>query len=256
MPRYLLVIEYDGTPLIGWQIQAEGTSVQGALEAAILGMTGRPASVRGAGRTDAGVHARGQVAHFDTEKDWPPSQLRDGLNFHLKPLPIVVVDCRIAPDTFDARFSATARHYLYRILMRRAPPVLERNRVWWIPRAIDAEAMRDAASVLVGRHDFTTFRAAQCQAKSPVRTLDRLDVVSDGDEIRISASARSFLHNQVRSMVGSLKLIGDGKWSKHDLSAALEAKDRTACGTVAPASGLYLMAVDYGAPAENSENGT
>ncbi len=246
MPRYRLTIEYDGTPFVGWQVQPEGASVQGALEAAVRNLTGEPAGIRGAGRTDSGVHARGQVAHFDLAREWPPNKLRDGLNFYLKPQPIVVLAASTAPADFDARFSATARHYLYRILARRSPPALERNRVWWIPRAIDARAMQDAASVLVGRHDFTTFRAVQCQAKSPIRTLDRLDVTQEGDEIRISASARSFLHNQVRSMVGSLKLIGDEKWTRDDLRAALEARDRTACGPVAPAAGLYLMAVDYG----------
>ncbi|MBL8847872.1 MAG: tRNA pseudouridine(38-40) synthase TruA [Hyphomicrobium zavarzinii] len=246
MPRYRLAIEYDGTPFVGWQIQSAGTSVQGALETAILKLTGSPAGIRGAGRTDAGVHARGQVAHFDIEKEWPASRLRDGINFYLKPQPIVVIDCAEVPGNFDARFSATARHYLYRILARRSPPALDRNRVWWVPRKLDGEAMRDAASALVGRHDFTTFRAAQCQAKSPLRTLDRFDVSLDGEEIRITASARSFLHNQVRSMVGSLKLVGDGKWTRDDLRQALEARNRTACGPVAPASGLYLMAVDYG----------
>ncbi len=245
MPRYRLMIEYDGTPFVGWQVQPDGASIQGALEAAILKLTGEATGMRGAGRTDAGVHARGQVAHFDLEREWPADKLRDGLNFYLKPQPIVVLAANDAPADFDARFSATARHYLYRILARRAPPALERHRVWWIPRAINADAMREAASVLVGRHDFTTFRAVQCQAKSPVRTLDRLDVTQDGDEIRIAASARSFLHNQVRSVVGSLKLVGDGKWTRDDLLAALEARDRTACGPVAPAAGLYLMAVDY-----------
>ena len=245
MPRYRLLIEYDGTPFVGWQVQPEGVSVQGALEAAILKLTGAPAGIRGAGRTDAGVHACGQVAHVDIEKDWPPDKIRDGLNFYLKPLPIVVLDSSVVPDTFDARFSATARHYLYRILARRAPPALERHRVWWVPRPLDAEALRDAAGVLLGRHDFTTFRAAGCQATSPLRTLDRLDVAREGDEIRIGASARSFLHNQVRSMVGSLKLVGEGKWTRADLARALAARDRAACGPVAPASGLYLMAVDY-----------
>jgi tRNA pseudouridine38-40 synthase len=247
MPRYRLTIEYDGTPFVGWQIQPDGVSVQGALEAAILKLTGESAGIRGAGRTDSGVHARGQVAHFDLEKEWPAAKIRDGLNFYLKPLPIVVLASAAVPADFDARFSATARHYLYRVLVRRAPPALDRHRVWWIPRPIDSDAMREAASVLVGRHDFTTFRAVQCQANSPVRTLDRLDVTRDGDEIRIEASARSFLHNQVRSMVGSLKLVGEGRWSGDDLRAALEARDRTACGPVAPAAGLYLMAVDYGA---------
>lgn len=245
MPRYRLTIEYDGTPFVGWQAQPDGVSVQGALETAIRKLTGEAAGMRGAGRTDAGVHARGQVAHVDLERDWSADKLRDGLNFYLKPQPIVVLAASDVPCGFDARFSATARHYLYRILPRRAPLALERHRVWWIPRTIDAEAMNDAATVLVGRHDFTTFRAVQCQAKSPVRTLDRLDVIQDGDEIHIRASARSFLHNQVRSLVGSLKLVGDGKWTRDDLRAALEARDRTACGAVAPAAGLYLMRVDY-----------
>jgi len=255
MPRYRLLIEYDGTPFVGWQRQPEGVSVQGALEDAIQSLTQTRAVVKGAGRTDSGVHAAGQVAHVDLDKDWPPSKVRDGLNFYLKPRPIVVRACDRAADDFDARFSATARHYLYRILARRAPPALDRNRVWWMTCTLDANAMRDAATVLVGRHDFTTFRAAQCQAKSPIRTLDRLDVETEGDEIRIRASARSFLHHQVRSMVGSLKLVGEGKWSRETLRHALEARDRTACGPVAPASGLYLMAVDYAAAPEPLDEG-
>jgi len=245
MPRYRIVIEYDGTPFVGWQIQPEGLSVQGCLEEAIFRLTGERTSVRGAGRTDSGVHARGQVAHFDLEKPWPPSKLRDGTNFYMKPNPAFVLDCAEVSPNFDARFSATARHYLYRILARRAPPALERDRVWWIPRGLDAEAMGEAASVLVGRHDFTTFRATQCQAKSPVRTLDRLEVTREGEEIHIRASARSFLHNQVRSMVGTLKLVGDRKWTSGHVRNALEARDRTGCGPVAPATGLYLMSVDY-----------
>lgn len=245
MPRYRLTIEYDGTPFVGWQIQAAGASVQGALEAAFAKLSSTPVGVRGAGRTDAGVHARGQVAHVDLEKPWPATRLRDALNYHLKPLPIAIVDCAEAAPDFDARFSATARHYLYRILARRAPPALEKNRVWWIPRALDAAAMHDAAQGLVGHHDFTTFRAAQCQANSPLRTLDRLDVARHGDEIHVTASARSFLHNQVRSMVGSLKRVGEGAWQPPDVRRALDARDRTACGPVAPPTGLYLMAVDY-----------
>jgi len=250
MPRYRLLIEYDGTPFVGWQSQPIGTSVQGALETAILKLTREAAGIRGAGRTDSGVHAAGQVAHFDIEKTWAPARLCDGINYYLKPLPIVIRDCAEVDASFDARFSATARHYLYRILARRAPPAIERNRVWWVPRVLDAEAMRAATTALVGHHDFTTFRAAQCQANSPMRTLDRLDVAQNGEIIEIRASARSFLHNQVRSMVGSLKHVGEGKWSRDDLAAALAAKDRTACGTVAPASGLYLMSVDYGANAD------
>lgn len=247
MPRYRITIEYDGTPFLGWQRQAQGASVQGALEAALQKFSGETVSVRGAGRTDAGVHARGQVAHFDLAKSWEPFRVREALNFHLRPAPVVVLDCALAADDFDARYSATARHYRYRILCRRAPPALERNRVWWLPVVLDAAAMAAAAPVLVGRHDFTTFRAAQCQANSPLRTLDRLQVSKSGEEIVVEASARSFLHNQVRSMVGSLKLVGEGKWGASDLRAALEARDRAACGPVAAASGLYLERVDYGA---------
>lgn len=255
MPRYRILIEYDGTPFLGWQRQATGPSVQGALEEALFRFCGETAGVRGAGRTDAGVHALGQVAHFDLTKSWEPLRVREALNFHLKPAPVVVLDCALAPDDFDARYSASARHYRYRILNRRAPPALERERVWWVPVALDHRAMGAAAGVLVGRHDFTTFRAAQCQANSPLRTLDRLDVMQRGEEIVIEASARSFLHNQVRSMVGSLKLVGEGKWARRDLAAALEARDRAACGPVAAASGLYLVRVDYrlGAPAAGEE---
>lgn len=253
MPRYKILIEYDGTPFNGWQRQAQGESVQGALEDALARFCGEPAGVRGAGRTDAGVHAYGQVAHFDLEKGWDPFRVREALNFHLKPAPVVVVECEAAEPGFDARHSATARHYRYRILSRRAPPALDRNRVWWVPVPLDAEAMASAANELIGKHDFTTFRAAQCQAKSPLRTLDRLDVMRWGEEIVIEASARSFLHNQVRSMVGSLKLVGEGKWRRRDLAAALAAKDRAACGPVAPAAGLYLVRVDYGAAPSTGE---
>jgi tRNA pseudouridine38-40 synthase len=245
MPRYRIMIEYDGTPFVGWQVQAAGASVQGRLAEAIHKLSGESVTVRGAGRTDAGVHALGQVAHFDLTRAWPTDTVRAALNFHLKPDPIAIVDCAIAPDDFDARFSALARHYRYRILARPAPPVLDRDRVWWVPQPMRAEAMAQAAAHLVGRHDFTTFRAAGCQAKSPVKTLDLLEVSTSGAEIVIQASARSFLHNQVRSMVGSLKLVGEGKWTGADLRAALEAKDRAACGPVAPARGLYLVRVDY-----------
>jgi len=246
MPRYRTTLEYDGTPFVGWQSQANGVSVQGALIEAIGRFTGEAVSVRGAGRTDAGVHALGQVAHFDLEKEWDPSRVRDAINFHLRPAPVVVVECALVATDFDARFSATGRHYLYRILMRRAPPALDRDRVWWLPMVLDSRAMGEAARALLGRHDFTTFRAAQCQAKSPVRTLDRLEVSAVGSEIRIEASARSFLHSQVRSMVGSLKLVGEGKWPPEALARALSARDRAECGPVAPASGLYLVRVDYG----------
>jgi tRNA pseudouridine38-40 synthase len=246
MPRYRITLEYDGTPFVGWQLQALGVSVQGRLTEAIGKLSGETVSVRGAGRTDAGVHALGQVAHFDLARTWPPDTVRAAVNFHLKPDPIAVLDCTIVGDDFDARFSATARHYLYRILARPAPPVLDRDRVWWVPQAIEPEPMREAAQALIGKHDFTTFRAAGCQAKSPVKTLDRLEVTAESQEIRIAASARSFLHNQVRSMVGSLKLVGERKWRPADLAAALEARDRSACGPVAPARGLYLVRVDYG----------
>jgi tRNA pseudouridine38-40 synthase len=245
MPRYRLTLEYDGTPFVGWQVQASGTSVQGRLAEALHKFSGETVSLRGAGRTDAGVHALGQVAHVDLEREWPAETVRAAVNFHLKPDPIAILACAIVPAEFDARFSAVARHYRYRILARPAPPVLDRDRVWWVPQSLSAGDMRAAAVALVGRHDFTTFRAAGCQARSPIKTLDRLDVAAAGDEIVIAASARSFLHNQVRSMVGSLKLVGEGKWSAADLVAALAARDRAACGPVAPARGLYLMKVDY-----------
>jgi tRNA pseudouridine38-40 synthase len=245
MPRYRLILEYDGTPFVGWQVQALGVSVQGRLAEAIAKFSGETVALRGAGRTDAGVHALGQVAHFDLVREWPVDTVRAAVNFHLRPDPIAVLDCAIVADDFDARFSASARHYLYRILARPAPPVLDRDRAWWVPQPMHVGPMREAARALVGRHDFTTFRAAGCQAKSPIKTLDRLEVDTSGEEIRIAASARSFLHNQVRSMVGSLKLVGEGKWRVADLAAALEARDRTACGPVAPARGLYLVRVDY-----------
>jgi tRNA pseudouridine38-40 synthase len=245
MPRYRITIEYDGTPFIGWQRQAEGVSIQGALETAIRNFSGEAPGVRGAGRTDAGVHALGQVAHFDLEKTWEPGRIRDAMNFHLRPNPIAVLSASRVSDTFDARFSAVKRHYEYRILTRRSPPILQRNRVWWTMRDLDAGAMHEAAQVLTGKHDFTTFRAAQCQEQSPVKTLDVFDISRQGEEIVCRVSARSFLHHQVRSMVGSLKLVGEGKWSRADLAAALAAADREACGPVSPAAGLYLVRVDY-----------
>jgi tRNA pseudouridine38-40 synthase len=248
MPRYRVIIEYDGTPFVGWQIQATGRTVQGRLAEAIAAFSGETVVVRGAGRTDSGVHARGQVAHFDLARDWEPFKVREAINFHLKPDPIVVLDAARAADDFDARFSATGRHYLYRILARKAPPALDRDRVWWVPRPLDAAAMAEASRHMLGRHDFTTFRAANCQAASPVKTLDRLDVARVGDEIRIEASARSFLHHQVRSLAGSLKHVGEGKWRPDDMKAALEARDRSRCGALAPSRGLYLMSVDYADP--------
>jgi tRNA pseudouridine38-40 synthase len=245
MPRYKIIIEYDGTPFAGWQIQANGPSIQGELARAIHGFCGERVTPRGAGRTDAGVHARGQAAHFDLTRDFPQATVRDAVNFHLRPAPIAILDCAIVDESFDARFSAKARHYLYRIAARRAPLVLDRDRAWQVKGALDASAMQEAAQTLIGRHDFTTFRSAQCQAKSPLRTLDRLDVTADGENILIKTSARSFLHHQVRSMAGSLKLVGEGKWRPTDLGKALEACDRKACGPVAPACGLFFMKVDY-----------
>jgi len=248
MPRYRITVEYDGAPFVGWQRQDNGPSVQQALEEAVFAMTGEKVRVHGAGRTDAGVHAMGQVAHFDISRHFPPHRIRDGLNHHLRPAPVVVLEAREADAQFHARFSAVKRHYLYRILNRRSPPALDRGRVWHVPRPLEAGLMHEAAQVLVGRHDFTTFRAAQCQAESPVKTLERIAVTREGDEIRITVSARSFLHNQVRSIAGSLKLVGEGKWTAGDLRAALEACDRSACGPVAPPEGLYLTAVDYPDP--------
>ena len=232
MPRYRIDIEYDGTPFVGWQIQASGASVQGELAAAIFCMTGDRVNPRGAGRTDSGVHALSQVAHFDLSRDWPADKLRDGLNYHLKPNPIAITRCLAASDSFDARFSAVRRHYLYRLLPRRSRPALEANRVWWVPVELDWEAMHEAAQALVGHHDFTTFRAAACQSPSPVKTLDRLAVRRVGAELHVEAVARSFLHNQVRSMVGSLKLVGDGKWPVHQVAEALHRRDRRACGAL------------------------
>jgi tRNA pseudouridine38-40 synthase len=244
MPRYKLTIEYDGTPFFGWQMQDRPT-VQGRLTEAIQAFSGDDMIPRGAGRTDAGVHALAQVAHVDLIKDWPPKKVRDALNAQLRPDPISVLACEQVAEGFDARFSAKVRHYLYRIVNRRSPLALERDRAWHVIYQLDAERMHEAAQVLVGHHDFTTFRSTECQAASAEKTLDRLAVARDGQEVRIEASSRSFLHNQVRSMVGSLRLVGGWKWSAADLKKALEARDRTACGPVAPACGLYLVKVDY-----------
>jgi tRNA pseudouridine38-40 synthase len=245
MPRYKLVIEYDGAPFVGWQVQANGVSVQGVIEAAVAAFCGEAVTVRGAGRTDAGVHALGQVAHLDLAREWDADTVRDAINAHLRPHPVAALSAELAPPDFDARFSATRRRYLYRIVNRRAPLALDAARAFRIARPLDAEAMHAAAQRLVGRHDFTTFRAAECQAKSPVKTLDRLDVERSGEEVRIHASARSFLHHQVRSMVGSLALVGERKWTADDLARSLAARDRKACGPVAPPDGLYLVRVDY-----------
>ncbi len=245
MPRYKLTIEYDGGPFAGWQMQDNAPSVQSALRDAIAAFCGEPFIPRGAGRTDAGVHALGQVAHIDLAAEWPEDTVMKAINFHLRRAPVAVVACERVSADFDARFSATSRHYLYRITNRFAPLALERGRAWRVWPRLDEAAMAEAARHLLGKHDFTTFRASQCQAKSPVKTLDALTVEREGEEIRLRASARSFLHHQVRSFVGSLKLVGEGKWSPEDLRAALEARDRTRCGAVAPADGLYLVRVDY-----------
>lgn len=245
MPRYRLTIEYDGRPFVGWQRQDNGPSVQGALEQAITSFSSEEVTVTGAGRTDAGVHAFGQVAHFDLTKEFHPDRVRDALNHFVRPSPIAVVAAEIAAPDFHARFSAKARHYLYRIVCRRAPLALERGHAWHVVHNLDAETMHAAAQALVGQHDFTTFRAAECQAQSPVKTLDKLTVRRALDEITVGASARSFLHNQVRSMVGTLKLVGEGKWRPRDVAEALKACDRARCGPVAPPDGLYLVRVDY-----------
>ena len=245
MPRYRLTIEYDGQSFTGWQSQAGGTSVQDVLERAIANINGSPVRIFGAGRTYAGVHALGQVAHVDFLNSWDPFKLRNALNGNLRPHAVSVLEAEAVADDFHARFSATRRFYLYRILNRRSPPALDRGKVWWLPVDLDADAMHQAAQHLVGKHDFTTFRAAQCQATSPIKNLDRLDVARYGELIEIRADARSFLHNQVRSMVGSLRQVGEGKWRTHDLKRALDAADRSACGPVAPPEGLYLLRVGY-----------
>jgi tRNA pseudouridine38-40 synthase len=245
MPRYKLTIEYDGRPFVGWQLQDNGVSVQGVLTAAVAAFCGETVHVQGAGRTDAGVHALGQVAHVDLTKAWDADTVRDALNARLRPHPVAVLAAEPALEGFDARFSAVKRHYLYRIVNRRADLALDAGRALRVPRPLDADAMHAAARRLLGRHDFTTFRAAECQAKSPEKTLDKLDVERQGEDLHIRASARSFLHHQVRSMVGSLILVGDGRWSADDLANVLAARDRRACGPVAPPDGLYLMRVDY-----------
>src|SRR5688572_1320087 len=237
MPCYKLTIEYDGTPFVGWQLQANGVSVQGLIAAAVKSFCGEDVTVQGAGRTDAGVHALGQVAHIDLQWEHDPGTVRDALNAHLRPHPVAVLLAERATQEFDARFSATRRHYLYRIVNRRPDLALDRLRAWRVPKPLDVAAMHAAAQRLVGKHDFTTFRSTECQAKSPVKTLDKLDVTQSGGEIHITAVARSFLHNQVRSMVGTLVPVGDGKWSADDVTRALEACNRTECGPVAPPEG-------------------
>ncbi|WP_151986835.1 tRNA pseudouridine(38-40) synthase TruA [Rhizobium sp. EC-SD404] len=247
MPRYKLTIEYDGTDFVGWQRQDNGRTVQGAIEAAILGFSGETVAVKGAGRTDAGVHALGQVGHVDLARNWPVETVRNAVNAHLIKArdAVAILAVNLVTEEFDARFSALKRHYVYHIVNRAAPLTVLRDRAWRVPRPLDAEAMHEAAQRLVGRHDFTTFRSVQCQAKNPVRTLDRLDVFRNGETIEIHASAQSFLHNQIRSFAGSLKLVGEGRWNADTMTAALEARDRKKCGPVAPPDGLYFSSVDY-----------
>jgi tRNA pseudouridine38-40 synthase len=245
MPRYKLVVEYDGTPFNGWQYQTNGLSVQQVIEEAIERFSGEKVRIHCAGRTDAGVHATSQVAHVDLTKDWRADTVRDATNAYLKALPVSVLAAQAVPDGFHARLSAIKRHYVYRILNRRAPPALEANRVWHVAWPLDAAKMHEAAQSLLGQHDFTTFRASECQANSPIRTLDRLDVERIGEEIRVHASARSFLHHQVRSIVGTLERVGVGRWQVDQVRAALDARDRTRCGPMAPSTGLYLIGVDY-----------
>jgi tRNA pseudouridine38-40 synthase len=245
MNRFRLRLEYDGRPYVGWQRQDNGPSIQQALEEAVRAFCGEVTSAVAAGRTDAGVHALGQVVHLDVAKQCSPETLRDALNFHLKPQPIAVLEATVADSDFHARFSALGRAYRYRIVNRRAPLTIDHGRAWWVANTLDAQAMAAAAQCLVGRHDFTSFRSSICQAASPVKTLDRLDVARDGEEIRIEAEARSFLHHQVRNIVGSLKLVGEGRWVTEDLVAALAARDRRAAGPTAPPEGLYLIGVRY-----------
>lgn len=250
MPRYKLTVEYDGTPYAGWQRQINGPSVQGAIEQAFKKFCGEELTLGAAGRTDAGVHALAQVAHVDLSKDWGAGKIRDAVNAHLITADerISILNVEKTTESFDARFSAVARHYLYRIYNRRSPLAINYQRAWWVQKPLDHKAMHEAAQRLLGEHDFTTFRATQCQSKSPVKTLDQLDVSRNGDYVEMRISARSFLHNQVRSFAGSLMEVGSGRWSADDLQAALEARDRKACGQVAPPYGLYLVRVDYRFP--------
>lgn len=245
MTRFRLTLEYDGGPFVGWQRQENGLSIQQALEEAVFATVQEQCLVYGAGRTDAGVHALGQVAHVDIAKPIEPQRLMAAINFHVRPQPIAVTACSLAADDFHARFSAIGRAYLYRLVNRRAPLAIDRNHAWLVSVPLDAAAMHEAAQMLVGKHDFTTFRASLCQAQSPVKTLDRLDVMRQGEEIQIIAEARSFLHHQVRNMVGTLRLVGEGKWSAGDVAKALSARDRNAGGPTAPPDGLYLTRVVY-----------
>jgi tRNA pseudouridine38-40 synthase len=245
MTRFALTVEYDGTPYMGWQRQAHGPSVQQAIEEAITATSGETVQLHAAGRTDAGVHALAMRAHFDLETELTPFRLMGALNAHLRPAPIAILDCAIVPDDWHARFSCIGRAYEYRIVNRRAPLTVERDRAWQVIQELDAKAMHEAAQLLVGLHDFTTFRSAHCQSDSPVKTLDRLDVRREGEHVFVEAEARSFLHHQVRSMVGSLAAVGTGRWTAADLQAALDAKDRNALAHNAPPEGLYFVRAVY-----------
>jgi len=245
MPRYRLDLEYDGGPYKGFQAQGALPTIQGSVERAVNAFSGETLRLQAAGRTDTGVHALHQVVHIDLARDWKPEVVRDAINAHLVPEPIAVTAASLAPEDFHARFSAKARRYLYRILNRTAPPSLEKGRLWHVKKSLDAGAMAEAARTLIGHHDFSTFRDADCQAKSPLKTLDVAEVTRDGEEVRLTFAARSFLHRQVRSMTGSLAEVGAGRWTADDLVAALEARDRATCGPVAPAEGLYLAGVEY-----------
>lgn len=245
MFRYKITIEYDGTPYVGWQIQDNGLSVQEVLSTALKNLTGEEFVPKGSGRTDAGVHALGQVAHIDLSKEWNLSKIRDGLNYHLRPAPIAITKAEVVDDEFDARFSAIRRHYRYVIVNRRARLTIDRAYAWQVPRPLDHELMNEAAQSFVGHHDFTTFRSTHCQAKSPLKTIDTVSVLREGEKVIVECSARSFMHNQVRSMVGSLAEVGMGKWPVSGIQSAIDAKDRAACGPVAPAHGLYFLKVEY-----------
>ncbi|OAN80510.1 tRNA pseudouridine(38,39,40) synthase TruA [Sulfitobacter sp. EhC04] len=249
MPRYALKIEYHGAPFVGWQRQTNLSSVQGAIETALARLEPRAHNIVAAGRTDAGVHALAQVAHCDMEGDWDPFRLSEALNYHLKPQPVAIIDCRAVPDDFHARFSALERRYLFRILSRRAPATHSAGLVWQIKHRLDIDAMQEAAGILLGKHDFSTFRSTVCQADSPVKTLDHLTIslveAPGGTEYHFDVRARSFLHNQVRSFVGSLERVGTGSWQPQDMQVALDARDRAACGPVCPPQGLYLAHVGY-----------
>ena len=246
MPRYRLTVEYDGSGYNGFQAQTDQPTVQGAIETAVRAFSGQSVRIAAAGRTDTGVHATGQVVHVDLDKDWPAATVMNALNAHLVREAVSVLDCAVAEGDWHARFSATGRRYLYRILNRPGRPALDRGRVWHVKRALDVQAMNAAAQVLVGQHDFTTFRDMACQSASPVKTLDVARVERSGEEVRLVFEARSFLHRQVRSMTGTLVEVGLGRWSPDDVRTALEARDRAACGPVAPSDGLYLTGVDYG----------